>query len=430
MTHGTYDNLWQSGEVVSRIASGIESNRKSDVALRVARADGRPAAGVRVDVEQLGAAFLFGGNIFMLGGYAEPEMNARYERAFVELFNAATVPLYWRDLEPAPGRLCFAADSEAIPRRPPVDTVVALCEQHGLNMNGHPLLWDVTRFSVPDWLPTDPERSLAMWEKRFRAIGDRYGGRIHRWDVVNEPTGSRERCREGVSRPMPAGYERLAFAWAQRWFPRDALLMINDDTGAWSQNLGAYVELIRRLLDDGAAVRGVGIQFHVFSDGEFRRMLAGEVPHPMPLLEALDALGQFWFPVHISEITLPALDNDGPGQAAQARVAQDLYGLWFSHPAVHAITWWNVPDGGGPAGGAKVERGLLTRELKPKPAYHALHELIHNQWRTNVSVTTDANGEARLRAFHGPYRVTCDAVTDELDVMPGQANEICIRRGA
>ncbi len=69
-------------------------------------------------MEQVRHEFLFGSNIFMLNGYDTPEKNRRYEAVFTQLFNFASAPFYWRDLEPERGKVRFAGNSPAIYRRP------------------------------------------------------------------------------------------------------------------------------------------------------------------------------------------------------------------------------------------------------------------------------------------------------------------------
>lgn len=108
----------------------------------------------------------------------------------------------------------------------------------------------------------------------------------------------------------------------------------------------------------------------------------------------------------MSEITLTAPGNDASGQAAQAEVARNFYRLWFSHPSVDSITWWNVPDGGAAPGEDRVFSGLLNRDLTPKPAYDVLKNLLHNEWRTESGGATDADGRHGFRGFAGTYRVT------------------------
>lgn len=396
-------DYWDDPSLSAQIDAGIERNRKSDAVVRVTDAAGQPLAGVPITVEQVDSSFHFGANIFMLDSYPTPEENRRYEEAFCGLFNAATVPFYWRDLEPEQGKPRFAADSPFIARRPPPDRAVAFCEEHGLKIHGHTLVWNFVRWSIPEWLPDDPAKNAPLWEQRIRQIAKRYGNRIHRWDAVNEVVPDR---KYPDVRGVPPDYERLAFTWADRYFPKDTRLDINELTDVWDGILPSFVSLVRRLLDDGARVGGMGLQFHLWSDDELRAVLAGKTKSPAALLAALDTFAQFKLPIHVSEITLPSPGNDEPGQAIQAHTARSLYRLWFSHPAVDSITWWNVPDGGAAPGEDALLSGLLTRDLKPKASYHALRDLIHREWRTRAEGLTSVDGTFSLRGFHGKYQVT------------------------
>lgn len=426
--YSAYDLLWDDPEVAARIDSGIDRHRKADVTLRVEDAAGSPLPAAEVLVEQTHADFLFGANLFMLGGYPTPELNARYEEAFTGLFNSATVSLYWKGMEPERGKVRFAADSPPVYRRPPVDASVEFCEKHGLNMNGHCLVWDSAQWSVPDWVPDDPAQSAPLWETRIREIAARYGKRIQRWDVVNEVLIGGRAPR---SRPMPPDYERLSFRWAEKYLPAGAFLMINDSSGTWTVHRQPYIDLIRRLRADGARIAGAGMQFHLFKDEDVLGVLAGEAYRPRDLLAALDEVGALGLPLHISEITIPAPLALATGEAAQARMAHNLYRLWFSHPAVQAITWWNVPDGGAAPGEDKVASGLLNRDLEPKPAYNALHDLIRREWRTRLTGTTGADAGFAFRGFHGRYRarVMYRGATRSAGfaVHPGGPNAVTIR---
>ncbi|WP_157836964.1 endo-1,4-beta-xylanase [Geminisphaera colitermitum] len=411
-----YRALWTDPELNARIDSDIERNRKTNVTLRVTDASGKPVPGARVECVQTASALHFGANIFMLDGYPTPELNARYEEAFLGLFNAATVPFYWRGLEVERGHPRYAADSVPVSRRPPPDRVVAFCEQHGLRMHGHPLVWDFFKWSAPDWLSRDPARAgdnARLWRERVREIGARYNGRIKRWDGLNEslcsmgPTG---RVATGGSCVMPVNYERMAFEWAADVFSPGTRLDINEVTGVWmpegNVGLNKYQAQIRQLLNEGTPIGGIGLQFHHFNDEDFYEIVAGGRFTPRQLLHALDTLAPFGLPLHVSEITLTAPGNDASGQAAQAEVARNFYRLWFSHPSVDSITWWNVPDGGAAPGEDRVFSGLLNRDLTPKPAYDVLKNLLHNEWRTESGGATDADGRHGFRGFAGTYRVT------------------------
>jgi len=56
--------------------------------------------------------------------------------------------------------------------------------------------------------------------------------------------------------------------------------------------------------------------------------------------------------------------------------------------------------------------------MNPKPAYQALDRLINHDWRTNLSVKSDACGQAAVRGFCGRYAVTVTAgnVTRQFEI--------------
>lgn len=421
----SYHNHWRSDEVESRIVEGIEKHRKSDGVIRVSGPDGRSVPGASIRVRQINSSFYFGANIFKLKGYDSEELNRAYEEAFLGLFNAATVPFYWKDLEPLPGRLRFSSDSEPIARRPPPDLVVEFCRKHGLRMHGHTLVWEFLRWSMPSWLPRDRGETEKLIENRIRQIAERYGDVIKSWDVLNEAVAG-----YGVNdiHPMPENYEGKAFTFASRHFPKGVRFDINETTGYWYPHKRQYVNLIRRLLDEGADIGGIGLQFHLFSDQDMARLLLGELFAPKSLFEALDLYGAFGLPIHISEITLTAPGNTKEGLAAQADAAENFYRLWFSHPAVEGISWWNVPDGGAAPGEDTVFSGLLHSDMMAKPSYRSLQRLIHSEWRTESTGVTDAKGNFAFRGFHGDYAIEVSGHTgkETLTLSPGISSGISI----
>lgn len=401
-----YRALWEDPDVVERIDHGIESFRKGDMVVEVRDGRGNPIANQQVTLTQISSDFLFGANTFMLDAYSSPRDSLRYEDRFLELFNAGTVPLYWRDLEPERGRLRFVRSSAHLRRRPPTDVVVEWGVANGLNLNGHPLVWDLVKWSVPDWVTDDQSRDGSVWKERVRRIGERYGTSIARWDVINEVC-TPWRLAAGESRPMPPDYARRAFEWAEAAMPAEAFLMINEVSEvSWSRDRGVYIDLVERLLREGARVDGVGLQHHLFEDAQMHRVAAGEANTPAILYGSLDDFARLRRPLHISEITMTSPRDGLDGPELQARIARDFYRLWFSHPSVDSITWWNFADGSAAPGEDHVDSGLLDRHLNPKPAYEALAELITHEWRTDLSTSTDAAGRVALRGFFGRYRIS------------------------
>lgn len=422
-----YEQLWSDPELESRIEEGIRLHRQSDAVVRVTDYDGKPLAGVKVVAEQHDSPFQFGGNLFKLGDYADDQMNRDYEDAFCAIFNGGTVPFYWRTLEPVQGHPRFAEHSVPIARRPPPDRVVKFCEERGLRMHGHTLVWNFRKWSTPDWVPTDPDQAAPFWEKRIREIGERYGEQIKRWDVLNEFVFHYERRPGGLS--MRPSYAEDAFAWAEQYFPADTRFDINETTESWSNACPEYTGLIERLLEAGRRVGGIGLQFHLFADQDLYRTLAGETFTPAALLGTLDHYARLKLPVHVSEITLTAPGNTPEGLEAQAVAARNFYRLWFSHAATEGITWWNLPDGGAAQGEDKVYSGLLFEDMSPKPAYLALQDLIRREWRTRAEGVTDADGIFRFRGFHGSYLLSTannradSGIQSAVILEPGQTAE-------
>lgn len=402
----------ETPEIEEQIATGIATHRMREAAVRVVDTADRPLPGATVEVEQTSSDFLFGANIFMLNGYREDRLNRRYEQAFLELFNTASVPVFWKDIEPQRGQFRFTADSPPIRRRPPLDTLVDYCERHKLNMNANCLAWDYRPFSLPTWLE-DTAHCAPLLENYIRRVCERYGHRIHRWEPLNEALAKVHLPANFPHLPpFPKDYERLAFEWANRYLPASASLTINETTPtSWDRALRPdYLRMIDRLRQSGARIDNIGLQWHMFDTRDIPRLLAGERFTPRDITDALDDYHRVGLPVYISEITLPAVDGSAQAQADQARLARHYYRLWFSHPAVRGITWWNLPDAGAVAGHeSTLASGLLNADLTPKPAYEALHQLIRTEWRTRLTLTTDARGEARFRGFHGSYEIrVCD----------------------
>ena len=81
-------------------------------------------------------------------------------------------------------------------------------------------------------------------------------------------------------------------------------------------------------------------------------------------------------PIHMSEITVTSPDNNERGLMIQAIITRNYYRLWFSMEKVMGITWWNTVDGCG-FKGEPVVSGIFTRDMKEKPVYWALDELIN-----------------------------------------------------
>lgn len=397
-----YLKRWGDPAVQKRIDDGIEKNRKSDAALTIVGADGKPVAGADVKITQKSHEFLFGCNIFVLGQMKEKEK--AYEEAFLKLFNFATIAFYWDDLEPEPGKLRFTEGSPYIWRRPPPDRAVAFGKKHGLTLKGHPLVWHNGAHN-PKWMPKDPDVLKERYIQRFREIADRYAKDIPIWDGVNESmVCSKDFPLYSKDRTHPA-YVPWAFTEEQKLFRPENLLMINDVTSFnWPANdTNRYYQQCTKLLADGIGIEGIGFQFHFFSRKSLDGYLGGDRCDPNTLLDTYELFAKFGLPLWITEITIGSAGDDG--LAIQERATRDIYRLWFSAPKMAGITWWNLGDGTAYGNEGVAGGGLADFDFQPKPAYTALDQLINHDWKTNLEIKSDNVGKVEFRGFHGDYEV-------------------------
>ncbi|MGA0555160.1 endo-1,4-beta-xylanase [Larkinella sp. VNQ87] len=422
-----YDSLWNDPAVETRIREGIEAHRKGDFTLELTHKSGKPVQKATVEIRQVRHEFLFGANIFMLNGFKTAGQNRQYETVFKTLFNTACIPFYWKTLEPQPGKIRFAAGSEEIYRRPPPDVVLDFCQRNDLIPKGHTLVWDNPMWSYPSWFPKDTGAMQPLIDRRIRQIAGRYGESIKTWDVVNEV------IINNPNAPLPESYALKAFQTAAAVFPKDTRLILNEATHLWEnyrREYSPFYMLVENLKFKGADIRGLGLQFHFFSEPLFAKTLAGHAMTPRELYRTLDLYARFNVPIHISEITIPTLPAGPEGEQIQAKLTRNFYRLWFSHPAVEAIYWWNLADGSAAPGEDKWGGGFLREDLSPKPAYTVLDDLINKEWKTTLTMTVSDSKPLSFRGFYGDYvaRITVGKKTIEkrFKLMKGQTNTLRI----
>lgn len=404
----------------AKVAEGIEKYRKGDATVTVVDGQGDPVSGAQIRVNQKNHEFRFGANIFMLDELETPEKNEAYKRYFADLFNMATLPFYWDTLEPERGMLRYEKDSPKIYRRPAIDLCMEFCAEHGIEPREHALAYD--NF-FPGWLR---DASVAQvkeaLEDRFAEVARRYADKIRTIEVVNEME---------VERGKTAFYDEpdyveWCFKTAEKYFPNNQLV-VNDHTPLGWKDRGRatdkYYAYIEANLLKGARIDAIGMQFHMFNrprETEYEKTRL--TLNPQKLYHQMDLYANFGKPLQITEVTLPAYSWEPEDEQIQAELLEKLYSIWFSHPNVEQIIYWNLVDGYAYTKEVELEKiratqgdmtlgenyyygGLLRFDMSPKPAYHKLKELTQKTWHTELSFTADANGTGAFRGFYGAYEV-------------------------
>ena len=430
----------QSAWMEDRIESGIEANRKGWMKLSFVDSEGNPVQNVKVKLEQKTHDFRFGCNLFMLDELETDEKNRKFKEMYPQLFNLATLPFYWANLEPRPGFLRFEKDSPKDYRRPAPDLCLEYCRENGIEPKLHCLVYD--QWS-PTWLPEDAQEIKKLLDKRIAQIAERYAGQIPSMEVINET-----QCSYITGQPdrksTPFFLEDDIIEWsfdhARRYLPTNRLI-INEATGhVWGERFkytrSAYYLQIQRALEKGAGIDSIGMQYHQFHTRADEEAKAKFLCNPERLYQVLDTYAKLNKPIQITEVTASAYSQEPEDEYVQAEMIRNLYRIWFSHPNMEAIVYWNMIDGyaayavpGDMTNGEnKYHGGLLRFDMSKKPAWEVLDQLINHDWHTSIDTLCVANAD--LKGFYGRYELTATAngkeITQTIHLKKGGNNNFTI----
>lgn len=382
--------------IVEGAGARIEQCRKGDVTLRIVDGSGKPMRGAKVEIVQTAHAFLFGCNLFCWKQPGHPDLEAAYRRRFAALFNYATLAFYWPTYEPRQGQ----------PRHAEAEEVARWCRASGIAVKGHPLMWN---FFEPGWLPADPDQIRRLQMDRATDCVRRFAGLIDRWDVVNE-IANYDRAETLKQAPrLSAAWQKIGqmemsrqcFVAVREAAPK-AMLLVND------YELGPkYQKVVEglRTPDGRPLYDAIGIQSHQHGGAWSARST----------WDVCERYAKYGVPLHFTETTLLSGEqtwdevrgrkwsSTPDGEKRQARDVVQFYTLLFSHPAVEAITWWDLSDR---HAWKQAPAGLLREDMSAKPAYDELVKLIKDAWTTRLTLQASDDGLVTFRGFHGTYQIT------------------------
>ena len=296
----------------------------------------------------------------------------------------------WMALHPAPDRYRFEG----------ADAFVTFARRHRMELVGHALVWHSQTpawvFQDKDGQPLGRDALLARMRDHIHTVVGRYRGTIKGWDVVNEALsdGGPDLLRDSPWRRIIGDdYLDHAFRYAREADPQ-AELYYNDYGLEDPRKRDNCLKLLRGLRERGVPVDGVGTQSHF------------HLHHP-PLEEiekTITALAGLGLKVMVTELDVDVLPSRGdPGIAdinrrekadpaldpyrgplpdpiheQLARRYAGLFQVYLRHrDAITRVTFWGLDDGRTwlnhfPIRGRTNHPLLFNRELKPKPAFHAV----------------------------------------------------------
>jgi endo-1,4-beta-xylanase len=225
------------------------------------------------------------------------------------------------------------------------DRLLAFCDQHGIAMRGHCLIWNEWN---PDWVKnlTTGERRI-FFDSYIDEVVARYSGKLQSWDVVNEPFWPGHKAPGGFR--LGPWYDAFGPDYVRRAFERAAAVdrntkfVLNEAQTERDDELGLAVrrgllKLVADLKNAGVKIDVVGLQGH----------LQPQYPHdPARFDEFVHALADLGVDIYITEFDVcddVFPDDVTARDAAVARTAQQFLETTLRHPAVKALITWELAD--------------------------------------------------------------------------------------
>jgi endo-1,4-beta-xylanase len=252
------------------------------------------------------------------------------------------------------------------------DGFAEFAAEHGLLFRGHPLIWNQVN---ADWLVEKLEDSSVsdaeireLFITHIATPVQRYAGRMHSWDVVNEAIGPHDGRADGLQdtpwlRRLGADYIELAFRTAAA-ADGNARLVYNDngleyDTPEHDRRRAAVLQLLRDLKAKEVPIHALGIQSHL---NDYERSF-----NPDKVRIFLQEVADLGLEIMLTELDvtdqhLPANETDRDRLVANAY--QEFLSVALEQPAVTTIVTWGLSDRQSwLADFAPREDGLLVRTL-------------------------------------------------------------------
>ena len=356
-------------------AARIDQLRKADMQVKVVDGSGAVVCSADVRVRMMRHEFGFGSAVAADGINGPGPDGDKYRWFIPRWFNKVVLEndLKWPQWEGNRGRALNA---------------LAWLSENGIDrVRGHNLVW-------PSWqyLPSDVQQLSATPDalrSRIKShIAEESGatkGQLVEWDVLNEPW-------TNTSLQQVLGEQEMA-AWFQVAANADptAILYVNDYSilsagGLDKGHQDGYYNIIRKLIDWGAPLGGIGMQGH----------FGAQLTPPPRVWQILDRFAQFGRAIQITEFDIDIGDEE-----VQGAYMRDFMTAVFAHPSVSGFMMWGFWEGRH----WKPRAAMLRKDWSLKPNGAAYLDLVYGEWWTDVRGKTGDNGDFAVRGFKGSYLV-------------------------
>lgn len=225
------------------------------------------------------------------------------------------------------------------------DAIVAAARDAGKLVRGHTLIWND---NAPDWLKRLPAREVErVFDAHIDTVVSRYAGKLHSWDVVNEPFWPMD-GQPGGWRNGP-WFAAMGPSYVERAFRRVAAidgaakLTLNEaqceNDHEWGRSIRPpFAALVDDLQQRGAPLHAVGFQSHLQPQWPSNFAEFGEYAA---------AFGRKGLDIYLTEFDVN--DQSFPDDPARRAAATAEFGAEFLRailkiPQVRIVVNWQLSD--------------------------------------------------------------------------------------
>jgi GH35 family endo-1,4-beta-xylanase len=360
----------------------IEKIRKGDLTVIVKDQAGKPVRGAEVSVRMRKHAFLFGTAVngtALSSQRLSAEDLAKYKREIPQLFDFSVMENenkwpQWANVASRPATLA----------------AIDWLRENGVQVRGHNLVWpswNNTNVKAAQDAKGDPATLAKVIIDHITETTTELRGRLVDWDVINETFTNHDFMDILGRRAMVDWFQ------AARAGDPNARLYINDFNileGEDKAHQDDYAATIQYMIDQGAAIDGIGLQSH----------FPARVTPMDELMKRLDRFAAFGKELEITEF-----DIDTSDEATQADYTRDFMTAAFSNPSVKAFVMWGFWEGSH----WRPRGAMLRRDWSLKPNGEVYKDLVFKRWWTNAEGKTGSQGTFATRGFLGDYDIEVKA---------------------
>lgn len=386
-----YDGRSPDAEWREAAHERIEEIRKTDIEVEVRGPGGQPMNDATVDIEMTEHEFDFGSAVSVSHVTGDAEDDAIYRETFLQDFNKAVIENGLK----YPSFLGPWGDSKAGAK-----ATLDWLDKHGVPSRGHYLLWEGFDTDSGGGMSIENSDALSTAElqqliiERIQNHALDIGDQVTEWDMHNHPIWqSNFRDIDGLE------WDAVLEWWNAGEQATNANLYTNEMGNiAGDFFRQQHYDFVKRLLEDGAPIDGVGFMGHV-------QLPNGNVTPPKEMLSTFDQFTELDLPILITEFDIQIDSRDEEEQVNwQVDFARDFLTAAFSHAAVEGIMSWGfwAGDHWRPTGAYYNEDWTL------RPHGKKYRDLVFDAWWTDESGETDDTGRYTTRGFKGRYKLTAE----------------------